>query len=745
MAQYRERFRERIVQIAISAALLVFFVAHAVELFRIPIISRLENIAYDARLVLTMPRTLDDRIVIVDIDEKSITAEGRFPWGRNKMAKFVDQLFGEYEVGLVGFDILFAEADESSGLTVLESLAQNELGGNTAYNSALAGLRESLDYDGTFANSLSKYPVVLGFSFDDDPQIRIGALPEPTFVRGFFRGQNILFQQAPGYSGVLPRLIEATASAGHINPFVDTDGVVRRVPMLFEYDGAYYPSLALEMVRRAIGVDSIEPRIEKVPFSFKANYAGLESLRIGNRNVPVDKYVRTLVPYRGPMKSFPYVSATDVIRGTADKSQLKGTIVLVGTSAQGLQDLRSTPVDPVFPGVEVHANLIAGMLDGNIKAQPEYALGAEVLFLLIFGIVMVLLAPAFTPMGQTVLAASLIAGHLLVNMFFWVAADTVFPVVSGVLMLGSMFLLQMSWGYFVETRGKRQLTGLFGSYVPPELVEVMARDPESYSAEPENRELSVMFSDIRGFTTISEGLSAKELADLINEFLTPMTRVIHEHRGTIDKYMGDAIMAFWGAPLNDSAHARHAIEAGIGMQERLKELNKTFKSRGWPELRIGVGINSGTMSVGNMGSKFRMAYTVIGDAVNLGSRLEGLTKSYGVEMIVGESTAEMAPEFAYRELDRVRVKGKDEPVAIFEPLGYADQLDRLWKDELKLYRQALKYYRSQDWDMAELQFLNLAKSSRAPQLYQLYAERVAHFRKQPPPENWDGVFTFTTK
>jgi adenylate cyclase len=257
--------------------------------------------------------------------------------------------------------------------------------------------------------------------------------------------------------------------------------------------------------------------------------------------------------------------------------------------------------------------------------------------------------------------------------------------------------------------------------------------------------MTVLFSDIRGFTTISEGLNPKELSELMNQFLTPMTSVIHDHRGTIDKYMGDAVMAFWGAPLSDPEHARHAVQAGLGMLARLEELNRSFASRGWAAIRIGVGINTGPMSVGNMGSEFRMAYTVLGDAVNLGSRLEGLTKGYGVSMLVSEVTKDAVPEYAYREVDRVRVKGKDRPITIFEPLCLRSDLDTKWKDELKLYREALRMYRAGEWDTAEMNFLNLSRTSRAPALYKVYVERIEQFRKQPPGPGWDGVFTHSTK
>jgi adenylate cyclase len=324
--------------------------------------------------------------------------------------------------------------------------------------------------------------------------------------------------------------------------------------------------------------------------------------------------------------------------------------------------------------------------------------------------------------------------------------NLVLPLASGLVMLSLLFALNMSYGYFVEARGKRQITGLFGQYVPPELVDEMAKNPESFSMEGESREMTVLFTDVRGFTTISEGLDPKQLSQLMNEFLTPLTEVIYKHRGTVDKFMGDCIMAFWGAPLADPNHARNGILAGLEMHEVLAKLKTEFQKRGWPEIKIGVGLNTGRMSVGNMGSKLRTAYTVMGDAVNLASRLEGITKEYGAEIVVGEGTRDAVPDVVFRELDRVRVKGKDEAVAIFEPLGLQGHVAKSRQEEAKLYAQFLRLYRAQDWDQAELQLFNLQKLVPDNKLYSAtFVERISYLRANPPGQGWDGAFTFTTK
>ena len=748
MSEILAKVKDNGVRIALSFIVLLFFLSHAADWFRVGFIQQMENIAYDTRLLLTMPKTVDDRIVIVDIDEASLTAEGRWPWGRDKLARFVEILFDDYESAIVGFDIVFAEPDESSGLKVLEKLADTTLKSNEMFRAQLQVLRPELDYDGRFAETIQKYPVILGYYFNfvaaGEEASKIGELPEPTFVKGTFKGKRIAFEKADGYGGNITQLRSSALGSGHFNPIPDPDGVIRRVPMLIEYEGAYYASLSLEIVRHLMGGNGINPRFEKPLFGAR-DYSGLEWLEVGEKSVPVDGRVRTLVPYRGYKGSFPYVSATDVLNKRVDKQTLKGATVLVGTTAPGLLDLRSTPVAEAYPGVEVHANLIGGMIDGTVKQLPEYALGAEVILLILFGSIMAVVVPVLSPLAATIATGVLLLLFVGFNIFVWTAGNFVLPVASGVMMLLTMFVLNMSYGYFIETRGKRQITGLFGQYIPPEIVDEMADHPESYSLEAESRELTVLFSDVRGFTTLSEALSPKELSELMNLFLTPMTRIIHEQRGTIDKYMGDAIMAFWGAPIEDPNHARNALDAGMQMIEKLDDVNAAFVARGWPEIRIGVGINTGVMSVGNMGSEFRMAYTVLGDAVNLGSRLEGLTKGYGVWLIVSESTRAAVPEYAYRELDRVRVKGKDKPVAIYQPLCLKERLDKSWKDELKLYREALKLYRAQEWDMAEMNLLNLQRTSKSPGLYKVYVERVAHYRKHPPGKDWDGVYTHTSK
>ena len=732
--------------IGIGLLIVLTFVGNAAHFYRLHFVDRMSDILYDYRLKLTMPNTVDDRIVILDIDEKSLKEEGRWPWSRDRLALLMDKLFDKYGIAVVGFDVVFAEKDESSGLKVLQKLGQNQLKDDAKYQAALSKIRPQLEYDNLFADKIKNRNVVLGYYLTEKKGSASGTLPEPAFPPGTFKNRPIHFNVLNGYGANLPELQQAAAGAGHFNPAVDTDGMVRRVPMLSEYNGAYYESLSLAMVRTLLGTPQMFPGFAAGNTS---GYAGLEWLEldspIGALKIPVDSEVTTLVPFRGYAGSFPYISISDVLHDRTDVAQLKDKIVLVGTTAPGLLDLRATPVSEIYPGVEVHANMISGILDQNLKERPAFMLGTEVIWLLLTGIMLSFLLPQIGPAKAILVTALILAINLGMSLAAWQYENILMPIANSLLMIAVLFAVDMSYGFFVESRTKRQITGLFGQYVPSELVDEMSKNPGSVSMEGESREMTILFSDVRSFTTISEGLEAKELTLLMNEFLTPLSRIIYKHRGTIDKYMGDCIMAFWGAPLPDAAHARNAIISGLEMLSALKALQPRFKERGWPEIHIGVGINTGRVSVGNMGSEVRVAYTVMGDDVNLASRLEGITKQYGVGIVVGENTKNAVPDFIYRELDQVRVKGKDKPVAIYEPIGLSSEIDNVLQEEIKLFHEFRLLYLKQDWDQAELQLTHLQHKSPSTALYGIYAERIAYFRANPPPADWDGVFVFQTK
>jgi adenylate cyclase len=740
-------------RIAVTLIPLVFALLHATRILPIDVLQRLDDVIYDARLRATMPRTLDPRIVIVDIDEKSLAEIGRWPWARNRLAELMDELHGRQQVALVGFDIVFAEADESSGLKRLRQLAQQELKDQPGFAEKVGQLQAKLDYDALFASALINRPIVLGYYFTSDRDGRTsGVLPAPVMGRENLQGRPIKFTLWNGYGSNIEQLARAAPLAGFFNSITDNDGVVRSIPLVAEYKGQYYEAMSLAIFRMLTGMPAVEPGLPRDRFVAR-NYEGLESilLRHGQTTmaIPVDDRVATLVPFRGPGGadggSFKYISASDLLNGRLEPAALRGKIVLIGTTAPGLLDLRVTPVGQAYSGVEVHANVISGLLDGKLFVKPDYALGYEVIILLLSGLTLAFALPLLSATRAILASVLMIALIAALNFWLFLGAGLVLPLASALVTALTAFALNMSYGYFVESRSKRDLANLFGTYVPPELVDEMVKDPDSYSMKATNKELTVMFCDMRGFTKMSERMEPTQLQELLNAVFSRLTALIRGNRGTIDKYMGDCVMAFWGAPVDSPNHAHLAVKTALEMSAAVRQINEEHRTAGIPEIGIGIGLNTGTMCVGDMGSDIRRSYTVIGDAVNLGSRLEGLSKVYGVEIVVSETTRRLAPEFAWQELDRVRVKGKEQAVAIYSPLGLLASQERDQADEAKTWAALVKAYRAQDWEQCDLMLLNLQRMNAKKYLYELYSDRVASMRLLPFDPALDGATNFETK
>ncbi|TFY98145.1 adenylate/guanylate cyclase domain-containing protein [Ramlibacter rhizophilus] len=725
---------------------LVLALLHAVGALPIGLLARLDNIVYDARLQATMPRTLDERVVIIDIDERSLAEIGRWPWGRHQLARLTDEVFDRQGAAVLGFDVLFAEPDESSGLRRLRELARDELRDQPAFAQRVRQLEGGLDYDGLFARSLQGRPVVLGYYFTNDSQGRAsGVLPAPALPAQRLDGRPIRFTSWSGYGANIERLVAAAPLGGYFNPMVDSDGVVRAVPLLTEFHGRYYESLSLAVFRTLLGLPEVEPVF--VPGARGYHALDAVRLRLGDKalDIPVAEGVTVLVPFRGPGGvdggSFRYISAADVIQGKLAPESLRGKVVLVGTTAPGLKDLRVTPVGEAYAGVEAHANLVSGLLDGRTLVKPDYAVGYDVVVLVLGGLALAALLPALSAARAIGVSALVIAAGVGLNFWLYLSMGLVLPLAAFLAMALTAFALNMSYGYFVESRNKRELAQLFGTYVPPELVDEMVKSPESYSMAATNKELTVMFCDMRGFTRLSEQMEPIQLQALLNRLFTRLTDIIRANRGTIDKYMGDCVMAFWGAPVDTPRHAALAVKTALEMAQAVELVNQEHRAAGLPAIGIGIGLNTGTMCVGDMGSDVRRAYTVIGDEVNLASRLEGLSKFYGGVIVASESTREAAPEFAWQELDKVRVKGKERAVSIFQPLPDAAEADT----ELNTWAGFLKAWRSQDWPACEALLHGLRAQHGDKALYALYAERLQDMRAQPADPAWDGATNYETK
>jgi adenylate cyclase len=598
-------------------------------------------------------------------------------------------------------------------------------------------------------------PVVLGFSVSDQ-QAR-GMLPAPAFTVGQLNGREVAAYQPKGYEANIARLQQAASGAGIFTALTDADGVIRSSTLLQRIGDGYYPSLSLATAAVYLKARAIFPHFDASADSLSAaelENGGIDKIMLFTPQravaIPVGHGLTTTVQFRGKGGpdggAFRYVSAADVLAGAADPALFKGAIVLVGTTAPGLKDIRVTPVSAEYPGVEVHANLIKSILDGQFKSRPDFALAIEFLQVLGFGLALAFALALLSPLKSIMLSGAALAAAALFNYWMYASQDIVLNGAALLLLILALFVVNVAWGYFFEVRKGQALVSRFGQYVAPELVAEMAENPGQYNMDGDSRELSVMFADVRGFTTISEGLAPKELREYINLYLTAMSEDIRDsHRGTLDKYIGDAVMAFWGAPLHSPDHASRAVATALLMQASAARLDREFRARGWPGLKIGIGLNTGLMHVGDMGSKIRRAYTVMGDAVNLGARLEGITKVYGAGIAVGQATRAAAPGFVYRELDRVRVKGKSEPVTVFEPLGVAGRVDAAVLAELAQWEHALTRVRARDWDAAQAALEALRSSDPHSTLYALYLDRIARFRLDPPAAGWDGVSDFDSK
>ena len=724
--------------VPITIGLVLLAVMLMVQASKFPLLHKLEWMAYDLKVNTTLPDkgTTNQNVVIVDIDERSLRAEGRWPWPRNKIATMVDQLFKRGAI-VVAFDVIFAEPEINAVDKIIGHIDHLD-SKNKTFVSRMHDIKSKLDHDAILAKSFENRDVVLGYVFHHRRSEDIGILAKPLKLKSSLP-ENLAILTSQGFTGNLQPLQNNAFSGGFFTIFPDTDGIIRRAPLIMRYGDKIYPSLALETIRTYYVADEIEIKTERF-----GDIDIVEHVGVGNYDIPTDAYARINIPYIGGPKSFKYISATDVINSEANLN-LENKIVLVGTSTEGIYDMRSTPVNSVYPGVEIQASIVAGILDKNFRFEPPWKEGADFLVTLVAGLISIVVLPFIGPI--LLLPVLLVISGLLVmfNIWLWQDHALILSIASPLLTILLIGVSNIAYGFLKESTGRRQLKNIFGQYIPPELVEKMSGSLADYSFEGESREMTVLFADIRNFTTISESLSATELKNLLNQFFTPMTRIIFENKGTIDKYVGDMIMAFWGAPLEDKNHAENAIKTALQMLKEVEQLKPEFEKAGLPEINIGIGLNTGFMNVGDMGSTYRRAYTVLGDTVNLASRLEGLTKFYGVDLVVGENTANAVDSYIYRQLDFVQVKGKHEAIHVYEPVCPIENVSQELISEIAAHENALTLYLHRQWNEADAEFKKLSEAYPENTLYSLYLDRIAGLRNMELPENWNGAYERRSK
>ena len=666
----------------------------------------------DFRFKTRGPIEPNPNVVIVAIDEKSINQLGRWPWSRRLIAKFVDKL-SDYKPRVVGFDVVFSE-------------------------------RESQDADIGLGKALGKSKnVILGYFFRDDATEQPDAESRKQLKRSNIKLVKLIgnppsdvLKKFRSADLNLPEIGANATGFGFFNMLPDGDGIFRRSQILMSYDGEIYPSLDLESVRLFLGGNLLLTM---------ASY-GVDALSINKTQIPTDESGQFLINFYGPAGTFKTYSAVDVISG---KEALEDKIVMVGATEIGIADLRPTPFNPVYPGVEIHASVAGNILDGRFLIENKLTRSLDIALVFVLPIVLVLLLirARGTFIGFTIFILFTLL-YLLGNFLIFTRLNLIISTVYPALSIGFAYVFFEGYRNLIIERKSRYLRKAFSSYVSPDVVDEILRDSDKLKLGGESKKVTLLFSDIRGFTSLSESIAPEMLVSVLNEYLSPMTQIVMEERGTLDKYIGDAVMAIFGAPLDVPDHATHACQAALSMLKKLGEINNEWRKRNFPSISIGIGINTGEAIVGNMGANIRFDYTAIGDSVNLASRLEGLNKFYGTEIIVSKSTREglnsSETRFLIRELDLVQVKGKEEPIAIFELVNtFSSDTNKI--DLVGMFTEAFNTYREGKFGEAEGKFIEILGNFPNDGPSAIYRERCRQYILEPPPPDWTGVYVAKEK
>lgn len=699
--------------------------------------SRMDYLAYDIKMLSWMKgsRSPPHSIVVVAIDDKSIEQEGHggWPWPYDKIATLMAKLH-EQGVSVIASDLVFHQAEKNCAAIVKNKwIAMNM--DNPLFLKELEKIEPKLDGNLRLIQQvINKNDIVLSFLIYPTPHLQ-KQLSNPVAILNPHDLNKTTILSMPGYIANFPALQKISAHNGFASIPTDDDGMVRQAPLVGRYQEKVYPSLPLAVAAVLLPKHDIKLNTVKI-----GDVQYIKSIQLGERQIPTNKSGQVWIPFYGRSHTFKYYSATDVLKNKLKPGELKNAVVFLGATGAGLAGFSNTSVDKAMPNVEIHATVLSGILENHFPQFPFWSPVITVGLILIVGITLTLLLPLLSPLLSISLALVVLLLLIIGNILLWLVGGIIFSFSAPFIMTIMLVLTNMTCGFLFESRKKKLLREVFNQYVPPDYVKLLLENPDRYSLEGESAELTVLFADIRHFTTISESLDASRVKKLLNRYLTPMTRIIFEHRGTIDKYVGDMIMAFWGAPIKNMLHREAAIDAALDMLAQSEALKTSFRAQKLPEVNIGIGINTGLMNVGDMGSEFRRSYTVLGDPVNLGARLESATKYYGVNLIVGSATRAGQTKFVFRLLDRVTVQGKHEAVDIYEVVCRVEDASPALLQEIEAHQQALSAYFRTEWSLSHKLFKALADQHPDTTVYQLFLERIACFEQTPPPPDWDGSY-----
>ncbi len=700
----------------LKISLSIIFIAIVLYFMNVPFLRFIELKTLDLRTISRGERPSGGETVIAAIDEKSLSELGRWPWPRSTIAKLVDTLKG-YGAKAVGMDIVFAEPEETDNILARSiKRAENVTLGYFFHTTDkdIAHLKEDELKKGTKNISHSKYQIVQLRSNPDE---------------------SALLKACAVAANVGP-LSDVAESSGYFNYFPDSDGTIRWSPLVIKFGDDFYSPLSISVLLQYMDWPMI---------TLKMADFGVEGIMIDNIDIPTNESGRMLINYLGSAKTFPHYSITDIINGRLNPKLFKDKIVLVGATATGIYDIRVTPFSTVFPGIEIHATVIDNILHQSFLKRPGWVGLIDVTAIIFFGLIIGIILPRVKAIPGVFLGLMFLVTYILIAIFVFSHYNLWLNLIYPVVTILVVYLSITIYKYITEEREKKKIRGAFQYYLTPSVINEILKDPSRLKLGGEKKHLTVLFSDIRGFTTISERLSPEELVHLLNEYLTAMTNIVFKYEGLLDKYMGDAIMAVFGAPLPQEDHPARACRTALEMMGELKKLQKKWADEGRPVFDIGIGVNSGDMVVGNMGSEMRFDYTVMGDSVNLGSRLEGINKEYRTNVIISEYTYDrVKEEFFCRELDSVRVKGKELPVKIYELWGETKDSEK-WDEFVKLFEDGLTRYKQGEWDEAIACFQNVLSIRTGDPPSELYIERCKKLKQNPPVGEWDGVYTMTKK
>lgn len=727
----RNRYSKNSIRIVAGLLAVGFF---QLSLWNPAFIQNLRYKVYDAFLRQYPGEHCKQLIRVVAIDDKSLTEYGQWPWPRHIMARALT-LISKGKPKVIGLDIVFAEPDRLSPSGLAVSLNNAAL--STECRQSILALP---DNDQQFAKALKKSHTVLGYPFS----LATGSDAAPPPPPGRKGGISIIgtdplpwLLAAQSRVGNLPLLELSAHSSGFFNVLPDEDGIVRRIPMLMKYGNDIYPSLALEMLRSGEGAPTIQLR---------CHATGMESIKISSHTIPTDARGRLSVRFCGQENPFPTTSISELLKGRVNPAIFKNAYVLIGTTASTLSDVVHTPLWPQVFGVNLHGDIINTILSGSFPREPDWSKGAELIYLIIASAVIIVLIPAVGALKSGLVLFILGAGISFFSYYcfsrFGFFLDLVYPLGSIILLFSFLTFLN----YCREEKKRKITRAAFSKYLSPALVNKLLKHPEQLALSGEECHISILFADIRNFTSISENMTPRETCTFLNRYMTPMTEVLLKHKATLDKYLGDMIMAFWNAPLDDADHVFNSCRAAIMMTRTLKVLNKKWLLEGLQPVKNGIGLHTGIALVGNMGSDQHFDFTVMGDTVNLARRLESITKLYGVTIIVSEAIYNMVKDrgLVFRKLDKIRVVGKKQPVTIYELVEEAARISPALRSELTKYEKALESYFAGDFNAALSAFEELEKI-RPNRLYRVCMDRTRDYLQNPPSPSWDGATTFLTK